>query len=80
MQALNVKKNMREIKGNRAWDYIEANCIEVATDESGWETLYQDKASKEFWVRTFPDSQLHGGGLPLLTMLSESEAKNRFHL
>ena len=69
---------MREIKGNRVREYLEASCIEVATDDSGWETLYQNKASKEFWVRTFPDSQLHGGGLPLLTMLSETEARKRF--
>jgi len=71
---------MREIKGSKVREFLEANCIEVATDESGWETLYQDKSSKEFWVRTFPDSHLHGGGLPLLTLISEPEAQKRFKL
>lgn len=71
---------MKQIKGNRVKGYLEANCIEVATDESGWEILYRDSATKELWVRTFPDSHLHGGGLPLLTLFPESEAKEKFQL
>ncbi len=78
LAALNVRTRMKQIKGNRVKEYLEENCVELATDESGWETLYQDKSTKELWVRTFPDSHLHGGGLPLLTLLSESEAKAKF--
>ncbi len=75
---LDIRTIMTKIKGNRVQEYLEANCAELATDESGWETLYQDKSTNELWVRTFPDSHLHGGGLPLLTQLSESEAKAKF--
>ena len=71
---------MRQIKGNKVSEFLESNCIEVATDDSGWETLYEDEDSKEYWVRTFPDSQLHGGGFPILTQLSKQEAKKKFQL
>jgi hypothetical protein len=71
---------MKQIKGNRVKDYLDASCIVVATDDSGWETLYQDKFTKELWVCTFPDSNLHGGGLPVLTLLCESEVKTKFQL
>ena len=77
-RALNVRTRMKQIKGNRVKEYLEANCVELATDDSGWETLYQDKSTKELWVRTFPDSHLHGGGQPLLTLLSKLEAKAKF--
>lgn len=68
------------MKGNRAEEYLRVNCVEVATDESGWISLFQDKLTKEFWVRTFPDSHLHGDGSPLLKRLSESDAKEQFQL
>ena len=68
------------MEGNRAEEYLRINCVEITTDESGWITLFQDKLTKEFWLRTFPDSHLHGGGLPLLTLLSESDAKEKFQL
>lgn len=39
---------------------------EIATDESGWEALYQDPDDNRYWELTFPDSESHGGGAPKL--------------
>ena len=42
------------------------NLIKVSTDPSGWETLYFDPENKVYWERIYPNSHLHGGGLPIM--------------
>lgn len=38
----------------------------IASDKSGWDTLYFHKESKSYWERTYPNSNYHGGGNPTL--------------
>jgi len=52
--------------------------IEIAIDSSGWEKLFQDPDDKRYWELTYPESEMHGGGAPLLRNLSEIEAKNKY--
>ncbi|WP_374972405.1 Imm27 family immunity protein [Spongiibacter marinus] len=50
----------------------------LATDENGWEVLYQDPFDSRLWVRAYPQGHLHGGGPPLLRCISEATAKEQF--
>lgn len=36
--------------------------IKIGTDESGWDTLFQDPQDKRYWELTYPHSGYHGGG------------------
>ena len=51
----------------------------IGTDESGWETLFQDPKDKRFWVLFYPQSELHGGGPPSLRLITEDEAELKFN-
>jgi immunity protein 27 of polymorphic toxin system len=51
---------------------------EVAQDESGWSTLYVDPSDGRYWELTYPEGSSHGGGPPLLKVLSEQQAKARY--
>jgi hypothetical protein len=57
-------------------DYLK----KVANDESGWFILYQDPEDRRYWELTYPKSEMHGGGPPALTLLSQSEASNKYNL
>ncbi len=49
-------------------------------DEGGWRTLFRDPRDGRMWERTFPESQMHGGGPPALKQLSPEEARREFKL
>jgi hypothetical protein len=51
---------------------------ELATAEAGGSTLYRDPADGRLWEKTFPQSELHGGGPPRLNVLSEEEARDKY--
>jgi hypothetical protein len=48
--------------------------------EGGWRTLFRDPGDGRMWERTYPDSQMHGGGPPLLRFIPAEEAKIEFKL
>jgi hypothetical protein len=54
--------------------FINKHLIELAVDSSGWEKLYINRLTTEYWVLTYPDSNEHGGGHPLLTQVTEQDA------
>src|ERR1700728_2234794 len=43
-----------------------------------WETLYRDPDDGRYWERTYPQSELHGGGPPELRVLTADEAKQKY--
>ena len=47
---------------------------------SNWETLFRDPDDGRYWERTYPMSEMHGGGPPSLFALSaeKAHAKYRF--
>ena len=51
---------------------------EVATDFSGWETLFRDPASGLLWERTFEQGAMHGGGPPSLRQTEPALAAERY--
>jgi len=67
----------------------DANCLrierliknelhEVARDPSGWDVLYIDPVDARHWELTYPDSELHGGGPPMLKHLTKEEARSKY--
>jgi hypothetical protein len=52
--------------------------IKLGADESGWEILYQDPEDERYWELSYPDSEMQGGGPPLLKQLSTLEAKKKY--
>jgi hypothetical protein len=54
---------------------ISTYLIEAGEDESGWIKLYQDPEDKRYWELSYPESEMHGGGPPLLRNLSLQEVE-----
>ena len=52
--------------------------IRLASDLSGWLTLFQDPTDGRYWELSYPESSDHGGGPPRLRILTHEEAKNKF--
>jgi len=50
----------------------------LANDSSGWETLFRDPSDGRLWERTFPDSEMHGGGPAGLRLISEDDAAAKY--
>lgn len=50
----------------------------LATAEAGWSTLYRDPADTRFWELTYPKSELHGGGPPMLRVLQAGAAEEKY--
>ena len=50
----------------------------VAATDGGWSRLYRDTADGRYWELTYPRSELHGGGPPLLTVLSAEDVRARY--
>jgi hypothetical protein len=44
----------------------------------GWETLYQDPYDGRYWELTYPQGEMHGGGPPRLTHLSDEQARAKY--
>ncbi|MGJ8633134.1 MAG: Imm27 family immunity protein [Luteolibacter sp.] len=54
--------------------------VGYSKEYGAWETLYQDPVDGRFWVKTYPQSEMHGGGPPALRCISDDEAKQRFDI
>lgn len=51
---------------------------EVRRDVSGWDVLFTDPSDGRFWELTYPQSELHGGGPPLLRWLTEHQVRKKY--
>jgi hypothetical protein len=54
--------------------FITKHLNELAVDSSGWEKLYINRLTSEYWILTYPASDGHGGGEPMLTQTTEKES------
>lgn len=52
----------------------------LAATPDGWSTLYRDAADGRLWERTYPQSEMHGGGPPRLSWIGEEEATAKYSL
>ncbi len=53
---------------------------EITSDQTGWDTLYQNPEDNRYWELTYPQSHMQGGGPPVLTCISENEARKKYEL
>jgi hypothetical protein len=64
----------------RRINHLTSNYLnKITTDESGWDTLYQDPEDKRYWEKVYLDSGAHGGGLPSLINISLEKAKAKYN-
>jgi len=57
---------------------VQAYLKEMGRDGSGWDVLYVDPADGRYWELIYPESQLQGGGPPLLRHLTAAEARRKY--
>lgn len=50
----------------------------LAKSPDGWDTLYRDPADGRLWEHTYPNSGLHGGGPPRLTVIEFGDAVSKY--
>jgi len=50
----------------------------LASADGGWSTLYCDPSDRRLWEMTYPQGDLHGGGLPVLRVIVREEAIRRY--
>jgi hypothetical protein len=48
--------------------------------DANWSNLWQDPADSRYFELTFPEGQMHGGGPPKLSHLTEKEARRKYTL
>jgi hypothetical protein len=54
--------------------------VHVDQREGGWTLLYHDPSDGTYWEYTYPHSEMHGGGPPVLTRLSVEEVRTLYRL
>ena len=57
---------------------IKEYLVEVSIAGNGWEKLFQDPKDNRYWELTFPKSEMHGGGPPLLKNISLAEVQKKY--
>ena len=60
-----------------AW-LIQSRLNRVASANHGWDTLFRDPHTDRFWELTYPHSEWHGGGPPMLRAISLSDAQAKY--
>jgi hypothetical protein len=70
---MNVITRIREVDS-----FVNLNLVKVKTDESGWVTLYLHKTTNQYWVQTYPNSEIHSGEQPQLEKVAAAVAMKKF--
>lgn len=72
----------KQVVGDAACERIEwlvsSRLERLASNSSGWETLYRDPTDGRLWEHTYPQGGWHGGGPPALRTISASEAESKY--
>jgi hypothetical protein len=59
---------------------IAVHLKKVATDSSGWDTLYQDPQDGRYWELLYLQSELQGGGPPTLVHVEKDVIREKYDL
>jgi hypothetical protein len=57
---------------------IKNHLKKMAADKTGWFVLYKDPNDNRYWELSYLQSESHGGGSPVLKIITESEAKVKY--
>jgi hypothetical protein len=52
----------------------------IAVEDGGWSTLFRDPETGRYLERTYPHSEMHGGGSPEIKFLTQEEAQAKYHI
>ena len=63
---------------NRINELTQTYLTWVSVSENGWEKLYRDPVDLRLWELTYPQSEMRGGGPPMLRLLSLEEAQKKY--
>lgn len=69
---------MGRLEGNRADEYSRLHLVRVAGNPETWHILYRCPSTGAYWVKSYPRSELQGGGPPVLLRVPPEEAKAEF--
>lgn len=62
-------------------DFLVGNRLErIAASGDGWDVLFIDRNDGRFWELSYPDSQAHGGGAPMLKAIDAAAVKKKYGL
>ena len=50
----------------------------LGSDQTGWETLYRDPGDGRLWERSYPQSEMHGGGPPTLRIVDREQIATKY--
>ena len=73
-------KGVSDVACERIETLVKSELTLVAKDKGGWETLFVDTNDGRYWERTFPHSEMHGGGPPLLRVIDFKDAALKYEL
>ena len=62
-------------------DWLTKNCLKKMANSKkngDWEIIYLDPEDGRYWEKTYPQSEMQGGGPATLICISEDEAKNKY--
>ena len=59
---------------------IEHHLKYIASDDSGWFSLYEDPVDGRLWEKSFNQSDVHGGGAPCLLLIEYCLAEKKYNL
>lgn len=72
----------RTVEADNVCGRIEWLCktrlVHLGNDSSGWCTLYRDPRDGRLWELTYPMSEMHGGGPPLLSVVDAVKARGTY--
>jgi len=52
--------------------------VEIGRSDSDWSVLYLDKTDGHYWELTYPKSNPHGGGAPILESRTLGEVTGKY--
>lgn len=64
-------------------EWLVSDILEKIADSpqwGAWETLFRDPIDGRLWERTYPKGEMHGGGPPRLTNITEEQARVKYGL
>ena len=62
-------------------EWLTTHVLEKVADSpqyGAWKTLFRDSADGRFWERTYPMSEMHGGGPPRLKPILAEQARAKY--
>ncbi len=62
----------------RIEELVNKHLVLLGSDPSGWDDLFRDPDDGRLWERTWPQSEMHGGGPPRLSCLTVDEARRKY--